>query len=140
MVQIYSHSKPRILPVLTTVHLNAYKLFLIIANCILLIILLNLTDLYKPNPNQTSFATPKQPPNGGCFITLKALLPLPSLLHPIKVEARSKVDVVVSTIIVRTRRSVMRAFDLTVIQRDAEVAVVNVTAVSLDVGFQRWET
>lgn len=40
----------------------------------------------------------------------------------------------------RASRGVVMILDLAVIQRDAEVAVVNVTAVSLDVGFQRWET
>ena len=61
------------------------------------------------------------------------------LVYPVKVEARSKVDVVVGTIIVRASRGVVRAFDLAVVQRDAEVAVVVIAAVGLDIGFQSWE-
>ena len=37
----------------------------------------------------------------------------------------------------RAGRGVVRTFDLTIIQWDAEVAVVVIAAVGLDIGFQR---
>ena len=39
----------------------------------------------------------------------------------------------------RAGRGVVRTFDLAVVQRDAEVAVVVIAAVGLDIGFQCWE-